>query len=91
MPSSPFTLSNTPVRLSDLRVSSKLIVRVGDASNTDKVLFRLSPTELVSTERATGYLNAGESVEFCGETLKNAQDVSLVATSGTPSIYWGEI
>lgn len=88
---SPFAASASAQRLPALKVGSgKLVIRVGNALATDRVLFLKDPAVDVSTTRASGYLEAGESVEICGDALVTslASDITIIRTSGTPDIYF---
>lgn len=88
---SPFAASASAQRLPAMKVGSgKLVIRVANDLNTDRVLFLKDPSTEVSATRASGYLEAGESVEICGNSLVTglASDITIIRTSGTPNIYF---
>lgn len=88
---SPFAASASAQRLPALKIGSgKLVIRVANDADNDAVLFLKDPSNDVSAARASGFLEAGESVEICGEALTTglASDVTIVRTSGTPNIYF---
>lgn len=88
---SPFAASASAQRLPARKVGSgKLVIRVEETVDTDRVLFLVNNVLDVSTTRASGFLLAGESVEICGESLTtgDASDVTIIRTSGTPNIYF---
>lgn len=89
---SPFTSSGTAQRLPDRRFSepAKLTIRVDDAGgSTDRIIIRNHPSELVSSGKADVFLYAGESISFEAIVMLNMQDISIMASSGTPVVYWG--
>lgn len=88
---SPFAASASAQRLPALKVGSgKLVIRVEETTDTDRVLFLKDPSNDVSAARASGFLLAGESVEICGDALTtgHASDITIVRTSGTPNVYF---
>lgn len=80
--------ASTAKKLPDIKISGKLIIRIASTTPTDQVAFKLKSDKTVSAAHADGFLNAGESVEICGQTLKNAADVEIIPLSGNPLIYW---
>jgi hypothetical protein len=91
---SPFAASSSAKRLPARKVGTgKLVIRVSDVGATDKVIFRTHPTQDVTATAADGFLKAGESVEIRGISLVNgdASDVTILATSGTPDVYFGVV
>lgn len=91
-PTSPFTASASAQRLPALKVGAgKLVISLSDASATDRVVLRIHPIEDVSATRADVYLKAGELLEINGCSLVTglASDVTVLAASGTPPVYFG--
>lgn len=86
---SPFAASGTAQRLPDMRPLGHLIVRVSDASGTDRVVIRIHTEQVADAAHADFFLNAGESIRIKRSRIKLCNDVSILATSGTPNIYWG--
>lgn len=91
---SPFVASSSAQRLPAKEVGhGKLVIRIGDTTSTDRVIFRINPIEDVEAAKADGFLNAGESVEIRGDVLSRNQaaDVTILATAGTPNVYFGVV
>jgi hypothetical protein len=85
-----FQCGGVATRLPAIKLGfSKLVIRINDAADTAKVLFRLEKKDLVASGKADGYLNAGESIEFRGEAIEFASDISILDISDNPIIYWG--
>ena len=88
---SPFT-SGTVQRLPARKVSSpaKITIRVDDAgADTDRIHILVNPSHDATATRADLFLYAGESVSFEGEAVRDQSDISIVATSGTPLVFFG--
>jgi len=77
-------------RLPDILVGcGRVVIRVDDTTGTDKIIIRIDPNAVVDAAHANFFLKAGESIEISGHAIQKASDVSVLATSGTPDIYWG--
>jgi hypothetical protein len=90
--SSPFATSGTAQRLPARKVASpaKITIRVDDAgADTDRVHILVHPNELASAVKADLFLYAGESVSYEGEAVRDQEEISIIATSGTPSVFFG--
>lgn len=87
---SPFASTSSAQRLPFRRFSApaKLTIRV-DSGSSDRVLVRCHPKDDVSAAAADIFLLNGESISYEADSMTNLQDISILATSGTPNIYWG--
>jgi hypothetical protein len=87
---SPFASSNTAKRLPAVSIGdSKVVIRLDDSTDTDRVLIVIDPQNDASPANASIFLNAGESVEINGRAVGKASDISIISANGTGNVYWG--
>lgn len=89
---SPFVSSASAQRLPARKVGSgKLIIKLSDTTPTDRVLIRIHPIEDVSAGNADHFLAPGQYLEIqgCSLVTGDASDVTILASAGTGSVYFG--
>lgn len=85
---SPLTpVTNTIYRMPDRDVGEQFTIRVGGTIGAgDVVLFAIGHEP--STTDCDGFLTNGESFSFDDGQIVNTNEVYVVATTGTPPIYY---
>jgi len=84
----PHTTSVTAERFSPGKPTGNLLLRVDNATNTDKIFVKInSIAKVVASDFASFYLMAGESVVIPKESIDDMQSISIVAASGTPTLF----
>lgn len=84
---SPFQCGGSAKTFPDIKIPKRIVIRVDDTDATAKVYISLNGTTPSSTN-AQYYLNAGESLEFCGSSFDKASAISIIDGSDDPLIYW---
>jgi hypothetical protein len=84
---SPFKCGSTVKNFGPDRISGSLVIRIDDATATDKVIITLDKST-PATDNADIYLKAGEVIEIKNRQIQDGSQVNILNISGDPNIYW---
>lgn len=84
---SPFQCDAGIVSLPDSPIPDRVVIRVDDASDDDKVIFTIDGSD-PAADNADGFIKGGEAYEIRGGSLAKASKIKLKAVSGNPLIYF---
>ena len=84
----PHTTSASAERFSPGKPTGNLLLRLDNASTTDKILIKINDiAKIVAADNASFYIMGGESVKISKEAISDMEGVSIIATVGTPTLY----
>lgn len=84
---SPVVLTSSPVHFPD-EAFRLLTIRVDSVGTTDIVIIKTQHGDEVSATNADIYLKNGEAIDILGPSVRTGKDVTIMASSGSPTIYW---
>lgn len=86
---SPFKCGGVVTAFPTKIISGSLVIRVDNAALTDRIHIKIGLNGgAPAADNADMYLMGGDSIEICGGSVQNANQIQILNTVGDPNIYW---